>query len=337
MRALVCLKPGELALEDRPEPRRADGEVLVQILRIGICGTDYHIFEGSHPYLQYPRVMGHELSGEVLEAPDSSELRPGQRVVINPYISCGHCIACRSGKPNCCVRIAVLGVHRDGGMCERISLPAGNVYPAGPLSLDQAAGVEFLAIGAHSVSRSRAAPGDKALVIGAGPIGLGVAAFARIAGCEVTVMDRDAERLAFAMSTIGTAHAIMGGDTAAAAIAELTGGDGFTMVFDATGSRSSMETAFQYVAHGGTLTLVSVVNEQIGFSDPAFHQREMTLAGSRNALKGDFAHVVAAIADGSVPLDKLITHRTTLEGARTQLPVWTTAKRGLVKALIEVD
>lgn len=337
MRALVCLKPGELVVEDRPEPIRGEGEVLVQIKRIGICGTDYHIFEGSHPFLKYPRVMGHELSGEVLEADTSTGLRAGQIVVINPYIACGTCFACHSGKPNCCMHIAVLGVHRDGGMCERISLPMSNVYPAGDLTVDEAAGVEFLAIGAHAVSRSRAARNDRVLVIGAGPIGLGAVAFARIAGCAVTVLDRDQERLDFAVNEVGAANAVMGGETAAKELSDLTVGDGFSVVFDATGNRGSMEAAFQYVAHGGTLTLVSVVTDQISFSDPIFHSREMTVSGSRNALKADFAHVAASIANGSVPFDKLVTHRTTLEDARINLPIWTTAKRGLVKALIEVN
>src|SRR5690242_13696589 len=102
MRALVCRRPGELAIEDRPEPDRRDGEVLVAVRRIGLCGTDFHIYGGSHPYLQYPRIIGHELAGEVLEAPPGGPFRPGQTVVVNPYLACGSCIACRNGKPNCC-------------------------------------------------------------------------------------------------------------------------------------------------------------------------------------------------------------------------------------------
>ena len=123
MQAVVCRKPGEVAIEYRPEPQRSPSEVLVGVLRIGICGTDFHIYQGSHPYLECPRVMGHELSGEVLETPPASAFKRGQVVVVNPYLSCGTCVACRKCKPNCCVRIAVLGVHCDGGMCERISVP----------------------------------------------------------------------------------------------------------------------------------------------------------------------------------------------------------------------
>jgi 2-desacetyl-2-hydroxyethyl bacteriochlorophyllide A dehydrogenase len=336
MQAVVCLQPGQLALEDRPEPQPGAGEVLVDVRRIGICGTDYHIFEGSHPFLNYPRVIGHEFSGEVLAAPSGSPLKAGETVVINPYVACGSCIACRNGKPNCCVEISVLGVHKDGAMCERVAVPERNLYPAPGLNVDQAASCEFLAIGAHAVARSGLPAGARVLVIGAGPIGLGAALFAGIAGGAVTVMDRDPERLAFAVDAGIAAQGIEAGAGSEASIAAATGGEGFDFVFDATGNRASMEAAFGPVAHGGTLILVSVVNESITFSDPAFHKREMTVMGSRNATRADFARVMAAIRSGKVPLDRLLTHRTSLSGAITDLPRWASEKRGLVKALVEV-
>lgn len=337
MLAVVCREPGKLALENRPEPKREPDEVLIQIRRVGICGTDFHIFEGSHPYLDYPRIMGHELAAEVLEAPTSSGFEPGHAVIVNPYLSCGTCHVCRIGKPNCCMRIAVLGVHRDGGMCERLSLPAGNLYPAGELSLDAAATIEFLAIGAHGIHRSGLVPGTHALVIGAGPIGVGAAIFADIAGAIVTVMDRDPDRLALGVKVTGAAGGILADDQAAEAVLAATDGDGFDLVVDATGSRVSMETGFRYVAHGGTLVLLSVVSEDIVFSDAEFHKREMTLMGSRNALKSDFDHVIASIAAGRVPIDKLVTHRTTLNGALADLPRWMSEKQDMVKAMIEVN
>ncbi|WP_238542287.1 alcohol dehydrogenase catalytic domain-containing protein [Sphingomonas sp. PAMC 26621] len=107
----MCQAPEHLDLVDRPPPSARASEVLVRIRRIGLCGTDYHIYAGRHPFLSYPRVMGHELSGEVEQVPEGSAFTPGQRVAINPYLSCGICIACRGGKPNACVTISVLGVH----------------------------------------------------------------------------------------------------------------------------------------------------------------------------------------------------------------------------------
>lgn len=337
MHAIVCREPGTLMLEDRPEPSPAPGEVLVQIRRVGICGTDFHIFKGSHPFLDYPRVMGHELSAEVLEAPAGIGLKPGQSVIVNPYLSCGTCHACQIGKPNCCMRIAVLGVHRDGGMCERLSLPAGNLYPAGDLTLDQAATIEFLAIGAHGVRRSGIVNGTPTLVIGAGPIGLGAAIFVTIAGGIVTLMDRDPHRLAAAAAIVKAAWAIVADENAREVINTETGGNGFDVVIDATGSRTSMENGFRYVAHGGTYLLLGVVHDDVTFADAEFHKREMTLIASRNALKSDFDYVIASIAAGKVPIADLITHRTTMAGAVTDLPRWATSKQGLIKALISVD
>ncbi len=338
MEALVCRKPGELAVEERPEPRRADGGVLVRIRRVGICGTDYHIYEGSHPYLQYPRIMGHELAAEVVEAAAGSRFRKDDLVVVNPYIACGTCNACRKGKPNCCVNIAVLGVHRDGGMTELISVPETNLYPADSLTADQAAAVEFLSIGAHGVSRAGPSIGSgRTLVIGAGPIGIGAAIFAQIAGSSVTLMDVDGERLTESQRLIGANSAIVVHDQAGEEVAELTKGDGFDTVIDATGNGVSMEAGFGYVAHGGSYVLLSVVRGNVNFSDPVFHARETTLLASRNALKADFEMVIAAIAAGKVPIAKLITHRTTLAGATSDLARWATDKRGLIKALIDVS
>jgi 2-desacetyl-2-hydroxyethyl bacteriochlorophyllide A dehydrogenase len=335
MHALVCRQPGMLELETRPTPYRGEGEALVRPLRVGICGTDYHIYEGKHPFLEYPRVMGHELAVEVLAAPAGSGFDPGEICVVNPYISCGSCIACRAGKPNCCVRIAVLGVHRDGGMATLLSLPASNLVKSEGLGVDACAAVEFLAIGAHAVRRSKASAGQRALVIGAGPIGLGVGIFSALSGAAVTMMDLDAARLAVAEEIVG-AQTIVADDAALDAAAALTGGDGFDIVFDATGNARSMQNGFTFVAHGGTYVLVSVVKSQISFEDPDFHRKEMSLLGSRNAISEDFQRVIAAIAAGRVPIDKLITHRTTLADAARDLPVWATQKHGLIKAVIEI-
>ncbi|HEV7718452.1 MAG TPA: zinc-binding alcohol dehydrogenase family protein [Arsenicitalea sp.] len=338
MKGIVCVAPGDLRLvDDLPEPGAPDpGWVLLQVSHVGICGTDYHIYEGKHPFLEYPRVMGHEVSGTVLQAGQGVSLAVGTPVIVNPYLSCGTCIACRNGKPNCCAKIQVLGVHRDGAMAERILVPAGNLYPATGLSLRDAATIEFLAIGAHAVRRSMAPSGSRALVIGAGPIGIGAALFSRIAGHDVTLLDASDERLAFASEKLGFASTLRTGPELAAAIAGLTEGDGFDVVFDATGNAQSMQAAFAHVAQGGTLVLVSVVRDDITFSDPEFHKREMMLIGSRNATRQDFDHVAASIAAGLVPVDALVTHMTDLSKVVEDLPRWATVKSGLIKAIIAV-
>jgi 2-desacetyl-2-hydroxyethyl bacteriochlorophyllide A dehydrogenase len=279
--------------------------------------------------------MGHELAVEVVEAPAESKLSSGEICVVNPYLSCGRCIACLAGKPNCCVSISVLGVHQDGGLAGLLSVPADHLIPAPGLTADACAAVEFLSIGAHAVRRGGLSSRDRALVVGAGPIGLGVALFARLSGADATVFDRDAERAAAAQSIAGVA-AVAAGRDASEAVSALTHGDGFDVVFDATGNHAAMEKGFEFVAHGGRYVLVSVVKDPITFMDPDFHRKEMTLLGSRNATSADFERVIAAIRDGTVPIDRLITHRTSLTDAVRHIPLWATQKTGLIKALVEI-
>jgi 2-desacetyl-2-hydroxyethyl bacteriochlorophyllide A dehydrogenase len=338
MKAVICNAPGELALIERNAPGSLQpGEIRLAVSHVGICGTDYHIFEGKHPFLQYPRVMGHEISAHVREASPGSGFREGDLVIVNPYLACGRCIACRRGKPNCCMSIKVLGVHTDGAFCEEIVVPEGNVYPAKGLLPEQAATVEFLAIGAHAVRRAGSVEGARALVIGAGPIGLGTALFARIAGYDVTMMDMSRERLDVAASRFGLNSAIAASGEALAAGMEITGGEGFEAVFDATGNGRSMNAALPFVSHGGVLVFVSIVKDDIVFADPEFHKREMMIIGSRNALKADFEHVAASIASGAIDTNLLITHRTDLGEVAADLPRWAHEKTGLIKAVIQAQ
>ncbi len=336
MRALQCVKPGVLALVERPAPRPGTGELLVRIRRAGVCGTDFHIFEGSHPFLDYPRIIGHELSGEVAGAGPGCVTAVGQRVYVIPYLSCGTCVACRRGKTNCCRNIGVLGVHIDGGMADYICVPESNVGAADGVTLEQAAMVEFLAIGAHAVRRASPRPADRVLVVGAGPIGLGCVLFARLRGAAVTVLDLRQDRLDFCARILGVDHAVAAGPDAAQSLAELTGGEFFDVVVDATGNAKSMMAGLNYVAHGGVYVLVSVVREAISFEDPEFHKRETTLLASRNATPDDFFEVFRAMREGLVPTDALLTHRASLEDSPERFPVWIAPKSGVIKAMIEI-
>ncbi len=335
MLTIVCDRPGTLSSVVRPRPSPGFGEVLLRLRRIGVCGTDLHIFTGNQPYLSYPRVMGHELAATVEEAPKGSGLAPGDLVSVLPYISCGTCDACARGKPNCCRRIGVLGVHRDGGMTEYLSLPARYALKAHGLTVDQAAMVEFLAIGAHAVTRAGLRPGARVLVAGAGPIGLAVAIFAGLAGAELTLIDGREDRLAFAREHLGIASTVPLGEGDVEALAALTGGDFFETVFDATGNPRAIERGFGFVAHGGSYVLVSIVSSDITFSDPEFHKRETTLLGSRNATVADFEQVMAALRAGQVPA-ALITHRLSLAEVPDRFAGLTDPAAGVVKAMVEV-
>lgn len=328
----VCVSPFDFQIERRPLPKTAaDGWVLVDIAAVGICGTDYHIYSGNQPFLSYPRLIGHELSAHVTVAAEGWS--KGQLVVINPYISCGTCGACLRGKPNCCVRIAVLGVHCDGGLCARIAVPAGNLYAADGLTPLQAAMVEFLAIGAHAVRRSDLQPGDRVLVTGAGPIGLGAALFARLAGAEVHLLDTSPERLAQAQRDFGFAQTHSDGGT-------LLQGDlaeGFDVVFDATGHAGAIEAGFAHVAHGGSYVLVSVVKGDIRFNDTEFHKREMRLIGSRNAVEKDFQTVMRALRSGQIDSAKLVSEVIPLSALPQRFPALAQDRSALIKAVVEMS
>lgn len=335
MLAIFCDKPGLLSPKELPKPHRGEGEVLIRIRRIGVCGTDLHIFTGNQPYLSYPRIMGHELSGTVEEAPDSSNLQAGDVVTVIPYISCGHCSACLKGKSNCCRNIGVLGVHRDGGMVEYLSVPSQFVLKAEGLTLDQAAMTEFLAIGAHAVRRGAVEAGQQVLIVGAGPIGMAVAVFAVSNGGVVTMIDSREDRLTFCKDQLGIAHSVTLGDGDKEQLSQITGGDFFDVVFDATGNPKAMERGFSFVGHGGAYVLVSIVASDISFNDPEFHKRETTLLGSRNATREDFDVVLEAQRAGKVP-DALITHRMTLSEVPARFADLTNPKAGVIKGMVEV-
>lgn len=320
MKTVVCIQPHELSVVTRAAPERREGEALVQIRRVGLCGTDYHIFAGRHPFLAYPRVMGHELSGEIVEISPGSRFRAGQAVAINPYLDCGHCIACRRGKPNACVNIRVLGVHIDGGMCEFLAVPESALIDVEGLTLDQAAMLEFLSIGAHAVARSGVGKGDRALVTGAGPIGIATGLFARLNGAAVTLADTRPARLDHARDRLGFGDVVAVDDGFAAALAARTDGEMFDVVFDATGALQAMAQSLRHVAHGGTLVLVGVATGDLVLPDPEFHKRETTMIGSRNALSADFDRVAEAIRAGLIPTEALQTHSLALEDVPERLP-----------------
>ena len=320
VKTLVCEKPFSLQLGERPRTERKAGEALIRIRRVGLCGTDFHIFSGNQPFLSYPRVMGHELAGEVVETDAGSKLNAGELVTINPYLPCGHCIACRKAKPNACVNIRVMGVHIDGGMTEFVSVPEKAVIPVPGLTPDQAAMVEFLAIGAHAVRRGQVTGEDRVLVVGAGPIGVATALFAQLAGAEVSLIDTNAGRLDYARSAIGLEHAALVDDALGDWLKARTHGEGFDAVFDATGSARAIEQGFAHVAHGGRYVLVSVVKDAISFADPEFHKREMTLIGSRNATRHDFQLVIDLIREGAIPTAALQTHAFALEDLPRVVP-----------------
>ncbi len=312
------------------------GEALVRVKKVGICGTDLHAFRGRQPFFTYPRILGHELGVEVLAlgGSDAGGIAVGDRCAVEPYLNCGNCIACRKGKTNCCVSLKALGVHTDGGMREVICVPTSKLYRSETLSFEQLALVETLGIGAHAVERAKIEAGEQALVIGAGPIGLGVMQFARAAGARVIALDINAHRLEFCKKEIGVETTILLGDGALDEIREATGGDLPTVVFDATGNLGSMESAFGYVANGGRLVLVGLVLDKLTFNDPDFHRKEMTLLASRNSTGADFKRILGLLESGKVDTAPWVTHRADCETMIETFPGWLDPANGVIKAVV---
>ncbi|WP_296224581.1 zinc-binding alcohol dehydrogenase family protein [Ralstonia sp. UBA689] len=338
MKTVICEAPGKLAVAEQSMPEPGPDDVLIRIKRVGVCGTDLHIFTGNQPYLSYPRVMGHELSGIVESAPAGARVQAGDQVYVMPYLSCGQCVVCRAGKTNCCTNIRVLGVHADGGMVEYLAVPQAFVFKADGVTLDQAAMIEFLAIGAHAVARADIAAGQRALVVGAGPIGMAVVIFAKLRGAQVTVLDGRADRLGVCATALHADHTVLldttENATDARCLAELTGNEFFDVVFDATGNIKAMERGLDFVAHGGKYVLVSIVSNRISFSDPEFHKRETTLLASRNATLADFETVLDAMRAGKIPTAVLNTHTLALGDLPVEFPKLLNPEAGVIKALV---
>ncbi|MCE7040480.1 zinc-binding alcohol dehydrogenase family protein [Dyadobacter sp. CY312] len=338
MNTLVCITPGEFAYQDSEIPELQPGHTIIKIKRIGICGTDLHAFEGTQPYFNYPRILGHELAGEIVETDGAPGFAVGESVTFIPYFNCGECIACRNGKPNCCTTIKVFGVHIDGGMSEYVSVPSYSLIHGNGLSFDELALVEPLAIGAHGIRRAAVTKEDTVLVVGAGPIGLGTMEFARIAGATVIALDINDSRLQFCREKIGVSHTINAvTENVQERLVELTNGDMPTVIVDATGNLRAINTAFQYLAHGGRYVLIGLQKGEITFSHPEFHKREATLMSSRNATRIDFEHVTESMKAGLIDPTTYITHRVVFEDVKNEFQSWLDPANGVIKAMVALS
>lgn len=340
MRAIQIVEPKrlkEISVEapDSPGP----GQALVRTHRMGVCGTDISCYLGKFPFFAFPRIPGHELGVEVLAVGAGVEnVKVGDACSVEPYLHCGQCYACRKGASNCCANLKVIGVMMDGGLCEKFLIRADKLHSSKQLSMDQLALVETLAIGCHASQRSEASKNDRVLIIGAGPIGIATLEFVRLTGAAITVMDMNSTRLDFIQQTYSIDRLIEVSQQKSGIeeARELTGGDLFDVVIDATGNRFSMSGAFQFVAPTGRLVYVGITQDEIVFKHPALHRPEVTLLASRNALPKDFPYIIGLIEDGTIQTDPWITHRTDLDHVVNDFDSFTRPENGVLKAIIDV-
>jgi alcohol dehydrogenase len=342
MKALQLEKPQSWRIIDVPEPASpSPGEALLRVRRVGICGTDLSGYLGKMPFFSYPRIPGHELGVEVLSVGSGvTNVKPGDLCSVEPYLNCQKCHACERGFTNCCEHNQTLGVMCDGGLTERIILPARKLHVANRLSPDQCALVETLAIGCHAVDRGNPKPGENVLILGAGPIGLSALEFAKLSGARPIVMDISEGRLAFVREKMGVPDTLLvrGDDSDVQALSGLTGGQMAHVVIDATGNHQSMVRGMEFAAFAGRVVFVGITQQNLEFAHaPFLHRRELTLLASRNAHSKDFARIIALIEDGKINTGPWITHHAAFGDVPAVFPDWLKPETGVIKAVVTLD
>lgn len=336
---IVLNEPGKFQTKQNTiDLKLSEGEALVKIKKIGVCGTDYHAFRGNQPFFTYPRVLGHELGAEVVQLQSASnDLAIGDRVAVEPYLNCGRCQPCLNGKSNCCEQLKVLGVHVDGGMASYLKVPVNKLHRSSVLSYDHLATIEFLGIGAHAVERSNIKKGDTVLVIGAGPIGLSVVQFAKLKGIKVVVMDFNKNRLNFAQSRLKADEIICPDkDFSPENLREVLNRELPDAVFDATGNKTSMENSFNYLCSGGKLIFVGLFIGEIQFHDPLFHKNEITLMASRNALPQEFKKIIHLMEQKKIDINQWITHSCNFDEFPDTIENWIDPEQMVIKGMISL-
>jgi alcohol dehydrogenase len=315
------------------------GEALVRVRSVGMCGTDIGGYLGKMPFFSYPRIPGHELGVEVVSVGDGvTNVQPGDRCAVEPYIHCQKCSSCRRGHTNCCEHHQTLGVHCDGGLRPEFLVPARKLHISKKLAFEQLALVETLAIGCHAINRADPQSDESVLVIGAGPIGLSVIEFAKLTGAQTIVLDLNPARLEFCKTRMGIRHTVQvkGDGSEIETIQQLAGGSLPTTVVDATGSQESMSHALNYVGFAGRLVYVGITSQEIRVPHPLMHRRELSLLASRNALSPDFTRIIRLIEEGQLDTGRWITHHTGFDALPEVFPSYTQLETGVIKAIVEV-
>lgn len=313
MRIAVTTAPGTMSVRDAPVPQAQPGQALIAVEAVGLCGSDFHLLDGTHPYARFPQTQGHEFAGVVTDfgAGYHGPLEPGQRVAVEPLVPCGACFACRRGRYNCCSDLEVMGAHIPGALAEYVTVRTDALHPVGDLDAACSALVEPVSIGLQAVNRAGIVSGDTVVVLGAGPIGLAVTLGSVDRGARVLVADRVPTRLARAR-TFGAQCVVDTSETGLdAAVTQWTGGDGAAVVVDATGVPALIRSAFDLVAPSGTIVVVGISDQEVSIPVIEFSRKEVTVLGSRNNA-GIFPAAVDLVRRHADTARTLITHTSPL-------------------------
>jgi 2-desacetyl-2-hydroxyethyl bacteriochlorophyllide A dehydrogenase len=337
MRAVVLDGPRQAAIHETPEPaRERENDVLLQVRKVGLCGSDLNSYRWCNPMVSYPRILGHEVAAIVAEAnPNAPEWPAGMAVTLSPYSSCGRCAACLRGRPNACDCNQTLGVQRDGALTERIVVPASRLFRA-DLSLKELCLVEPLTVGFHAAARGRVEARDTVAVFGCGGVGLGAVAGAAFRGATVIGIDLDDDKLATARKA-GAAHAInTAREDLHTRLAELTDGRGPDVVIEAIGLPQTFRAAVEEVAFTGRVVYIGYAKEQVAYETRLFVQKELDILGSRNAQPDDFRDVIRMLEAGRFPVNDAVTHVVPMDETPAILEAWSQTPSRFTKIMIDV-
>jgi threonine dehydrogenase-like Zn-dependent dehydrogenase len=338
MKAVVVQCPGEAKLIDVPEPRKLEGDALLQVRMIGLCGTDLNTFRGKNPLVTFPRVLGHEVAATVLYAGGarSNGLRVGAAVTLAPYTACGQCTSCLCGRPNACSSNQTLGVQRDGALTERIAVPLETIYAA-KLSLKELCLVEPLTVGFHAVARGRITARDTVAVFGCGGVGLGAISAAAFQAARVIAIDMDDVKLEIARRAGANAIVHSGKEDLHSRLSKLTDGRGPDCIIEAIGLAQTFRASVEEVAFSGRVVYIGYAKEPVAYDTSLFVKKEIDILGSRNALPEDFREVIRMLEEKRFPVDDMVSAIVPIEEAPEMLRQWSANPAAFTKIVVQVS
>jgi 2-desacetyl-2-hydroxyethyl bacteriochlorophyllide A dehydrogenase len=336
MKAIVLEGPGNAAGRKVAEAHASEGDVLLRVRMVGLCGSDLNSYRGRNPLVSYPRIPGHEIAATVVDGGSHEEWIPGTEVTLSPYFGCGRCAACERGRPNACRDNQTMGVQRDGALTEFIAVPASKLFRAN-LSLKELCLVEPLTVGFHAVGRGRVAAEDVVAVFGCGGVGLGAIAGAAFRGAKVIGVDVDDAKLEIARKA-GAAQGINSkARDVHAELQDITGGRGPDVVIEAIGLPATYRAAVDEVAYAGRVVYIGWAKEQVSFETRPFVHKELDIMGSRNALPQDFSEVIRMLEAKRFPVDAAVTHIVPFEESPAILEAWSKEPERFSKIMVQVS
>lgn len=308
MKAIEITAPGKIRIIEKAMPQPQDGEALLQVLFGGICGADVASYTGNQPFTTYPRIPGHELSARIVSIPENDRgLKAGDVVTCNPYFNCGACYACRRGLVNACHDNQTMGVQRDGGFQEYITMPVERIIDGKGLSAKELALIEPFSISCHALSRAAVKAGDNLLIMGAGPIGLFALLRAKALDARVLIADMLESRLALA-EDFGADETVNVKDRDLhAACAAFTGDCGFDVCVEACGAPETFLSCISEAAHGANVILIGNGKRETTFVHSVLLKKELNVFGSRNAFTRDFETLIDLVKAGKADVLKMVS------------------------------